>query len=126
VAALPLEPGTRGLLDAATLALAPPGAFVVNVGRGSVVDEEAVADALDEGRLGGYAADVFAMEDWAVPGRPAGIPGRLLRHPRTLFTPHLGSAVDDVRREMSLQAARQVRQVLAGQRPEHAVNEVPG
>ncbi len=47
---------------------------------------------------------------------------RLLAHPRTLFMPHLGSAVDGVRREMSLQAARQVQQVLDGQRPDHAVN----
>lgn len=99
-----------------------PGAFLVNVGRGSVVGEEAVADALEAGHLGGYAADVFAMEDWALPSRPARIPDRLLRHPRTLFTPHLGSAVDDVRRQMSLEAARQVRQVLEeGCAPDHAV-----
>jgi hypothetical protein len=78
---------------------------------------------LDAGRLGGYAADVFAMEDWLLPDRPPAIPDRLLRHPRTLFTPHLGSAADDVRRRMSLQAARQVRQVLEGQRPDHAVNQ---
>jgi len=57
-----------------------PGAFLVNLGRGSVVDEEAVAGALQEGRLGGYAADVFAMEDWAQPGRPDAIPARLLAH----------------------------------------------
>ena len=75
------------------------------------------------GRLAGYVADVFAMEDWARADRPAAIPARLLAHPRTLFTPHLGSAVDEVRRQMSLAAARQVRQVLDGQRPEHAVNE---
>jgi phosphonate dehydrogenase len=100
-----------------------PGAFLVNIGRGSVVDEEAVADFLGSGRLAGYAADVFAMEDWALPGHPDRIPGRLLEHPRTLFTPHLGSAVDSVRREMSIEASRQVRQVLSGQRPDHAVNE---
>jgi len=99
-----------------------PGAYLVNIGRGSVVSEEAVAGALDAGRLGGYAADVFAMEDWALPGHPASIPDRLLRHPRTLFTPHLGSAVDDVRRQMSLQAAHQIRRVLEGRRPDHAVN----
>jgi phosphonate dehydrogenase len=74
-----------------------------------VVDEEAVADALEDDRLGGYAADVSAMEDWALPGHPSEIPARLLRHPRTLFTPHLGSAVTDVRRTMSLTAARQVK-----------------
>jgi phosphonate dehydrogenase len=120
---LPLTAATRRLLGAPELALMRPGAFLVNLGRGSVVDEDAVAGALESGRLGGYAADVFAMEDWALPGRPASIPPRLLAQPRTLFTPHLGSAVDDVRRQMSLEAARQVRQVLEGQRPDHAVNE---
>lgn len=99
---------------------------MVNVGRGSVADEGAVADALNAGRLGGYAADVFAMEDWLLPDRPPSVPGRLLRHPRTLLTPHLGSAVDDARRRMSLQRARQVRQVLEGQHPDHAVNQPPG
>lgn len=123
VVALPLTPQTRHLVDGPALQQMQPGAFVVNVGRGSVVDEEAVADALEAGQLGGYAADVFAMEDWALLGHPTGIPERLLRHPRVLLTPHLGSAVDDIRRVMSLQAARQVRQVLEGGRPDHPVNE---
>jgi phosphonate dehydrogenase len=123
IAAVPLTPSTRGLLGPDVLRLARPGAFLVNVGRGSVVDEEAVADALEENLLGGYAADVFAMEDWALPGHPADIPARLLRHPRTLFTPHLVSAVTDIRRTMSLTAARQVRQALGGRRPDHAVND---
>jgi phosphonate dehydrogenase len=121
VAAAPLTAGTAGLLGRDLLRRARPGACVVNVGRGSVVDEEAVADALADGRLGGYAADVFAMEDWAWPGRPPRIPARLLAHPRTLFTPHLGAAVGEVRREMSLQAARSVRQALGGERPDYAV-----
>ena len=125
VAALPLTTRTRHLVGASLLRRMRNGAFLINVGRGSVVDEEAVAGALESGRLGGYAADVFAMEDWALPGHPAAIPDRLARHPRTLFTPHLGSAVDDVRRQMSLQAARQVKQALGGQRPDHAVN-TPG
>jgi phosphonate dehydrogenase len=124
VAALPLTSGTRRLVGRSELRLMRPGAFLVNVGRGSVVDEDAVADALDSGGLGGYAADVFAMEDWALPDHPGSIPARLLAHPRTLFTPHLGSAVDEVRRQMSLEAARQVRQVLRGQRPDHAVNSI--
>jgi phosphonate dehydrogenase len=123
VLALPLTADTRHLLGAEALATMRPGAFLVNVGRGSVVDEDAVASALASGQLGGYAADVFAMEDWALPGRPRRIPPELLAHPRTLFTPHLGSAVDGVRRQMSHEAARQVHQVLCGQRPDHAVNE---
>ncbi len=121
---LPLTAATHRVIDRSALARMRTGAFLVNVGRGSVVDEDAVAEALNDGQLGGYAADVFAMEDWALPDRPASIPARLLAHPRTLFTPHLGSAVDEVRREMSLQAARQVRQALGGQRPDHAVNDL--
>ena len=120
---LPLTSVTHRLIGPPELEAMRSGAFLVNLGRGSVVDEEAVADALASGRLGGYAADVFAMEDWALPGHPASIPDRLLAQPRTLFTPHLGSAVDDVRRRMSLEAARQVRQVLDGQRPDYPVNE---
>lgn len=122
---LPLDPDTTHLFGRATLAKLRPGAYLVNIGRGSVVDETAVADALDAGRLAGYAADVYAMEDWARPARPTGIEPRLLEHPHTLFTPHLGSAVDEVRRAMSRAAVDQVAQALAGQRPTFAVNEVP-
>jgi phosphonate dehydrogenase len=119
----PLTAGTRQMLDRRGLALCKPGTHLINVGRGSVVDEEAVAEALTSGRLGGYAADVFAMEDWMLPGRPFRIPPALLEHAdRTLFTPHLGSAVDDVRREISLAAARNVLQALRGDVPENAVN----
>ncbi len=121
---VPLWGSTGHLLGAEELGLLRPGAFVVNAGRGSVVDEQAVAAALEAGRLGGYAADVFAFEDWRCPHRPVSIPERLLAHPRTVFTPHLGSAVDDVRREMGLAVAAQVRQALAGQRPDGAVNEL--
>ena len=123
VVLLPLTERTVGLVDRSTLGLLRPGAFVVNVGRGSVIDEVAVVEGLADGRLGGYAADVFAMEDRALQGHPERIPRGLLEHPRTLLTPHLGSAVDDVRRDMSLEAARQVRQVLDGQRPDHPVNQ---
>lgn len=122
---VPLTASTRHLLDERALAGLRPGAFLVNVGRGSVVDEEAVAAALESGRLGGYAADVFALEDWRCPARPRAIPPRLLAHPRTVLTPHLGSAVDSIRRQMGLAAAGQVRRALAGQRPGAAVNTLP-
>jgi phosphonate dehydrogenase len=118
---VPLTDATRHLLDADALGRMRPGASVVNVGRGSLVDEYAIAEALESGRLGGYAADVFAFEDGLDPGAPRGIPQALLGHPRTVFTPHLGSAVDDVRRAMGLAAAGQVRQALAGERPDGAV-----
>ncbi|MEE9251386.1 MAG: NAD(P)-dependent oxidoreductase, partial [Alphaproteobacteria bacterium] len=69
VVAVPLVDGTKHLIDAHVLRKLKPGCHLVNISRGSVVDEQAVADALARGRLGGYAADVFEMEDWARPDR---------------------------------------------------------
>jgi phosphonate dehydrogenase len=123
VLALPLTEATTHLVDAAFLARMRPGALLVNPARGSLVDEAAVADALASGQLGGYAADTFAFEDWVQPGRPAAIhPALLAQRERTLFTPHLGSAVDGVRREITLHAARSIQQALAGQQPDGALN----
>jgi phosphonate dehydrogenase len=103
------------------------GALLINVGRGSVVDENAVADALETGALGGYAADVFEFEDWALPDRPIAVDPRLRAHPRTVFTPHLGSAVDRVRREIAMRAADNVADVLGGRAPRDAANDpLPG
>jgi phosphonate dehydrogenase len=78
----------------------------VNISRGSVVDESAVAVALNSGHLTGYASAVFEFEDWALNNRPQGInPALLANSGKTLFTPHLGSAVDDVRKKIALEAA---------------------
>jgi phosphonate dehydrogenase len=124
VLAVPLNPTTLHLINAKTLKSMKPGAVLINPGRGSVVDEQAVAAALAAGRLQGYAADVFEMEDWARPNRPEGIPGALLANTgRTLFTPHLGSAVDEVRREIALEAAGSILQALRGEKPRGAINQ---
>jgi len=93
VLAAPLTTATRCWLDSEQIARLPPGSVVVNIGRASVADEEAILAALGTGALGGYAADVFAFEDLSRADRPRAIPAGLLKHPRTLFTPHLGSAV---------------------------------
>ena len=71
ILAVPLTPATFHLIGREALKRMKPGALLVNIGRGSVVDEAAVADALDGGALGGYAADVFEMEDWALREPPA-------------------------------------------------------
>ena len=123
ILAVPLTADNFHMIGRDALARVKPGALVVNVGRGSVVDETAVADALDRGALGGYAADVFEMEDWGRLARPRAIEPRLLSHPLTLLTPHLGSAVDRVRREIALQAAEEIADALRGRRPRHAVNQ---
>jgi hypothetical protein len=97
--------------------------YLINACRGSVVDEEAVAYALASGKLAGYAADVFEMEEWARPDRPRAIPERLLAYSeRTLFTPHIGSAVDTVRRSIEMEAATNILQVLGNQVPQGAIN----
>ncbi len=118
----PLTPATRHLLGGERLAWIKPGALLVNVGRGSVVNERAVLAALDEGRLGGYAADVFEFEDRALPDRPREIPPALRQHPRTLWTPHLGSAVREVRRAIAERAADNILDWYGGVAPRDAVN----
>jgi len=63
------------------------------------------------------------MEDWALPDRPTFIDPRLRHHPRTLFTPHLGSAVQRVRRAIEMRAADNIVDALAGKPPRDAINE---
>lgn len=121
---LPLTPATFHMINAQTIAKMKPGALLVNVARGSVVDEEAVADALDSGHLGGYAADTFEMEDWARIGRPDQIPPRLLHMERTVFTPHLGSAVAEVRLEIERAAAHSILEAFAGKKPSGALHDL--
>jgi len=124
VLAAPLTAATLGLIDAGALARMKPGARLVNPARGSLVDEDAVAAALASGRLAGYAADVFACEDWARPDRPASIPPAL-RAPGapTVLTPHIGSAVVEARRGIERATAANILAALAGRRPADAVNE---
>ena len=119
---VPLTPDTFHMFGRETLARMKRGVFLINVCRGSVVDEEVVADALESGQLAGYAADTFEMEDWARRDRPRSISSRLLRSDRTLFTPHLGSAVASVRLEIERAAASNILQALRGERPAGAIN----
>jgi phosphonate dehydrogenase len=120
---LPLTDETLHAFGRETLAAMKRGAYLINVARGSVVDEDAVAEALESGQLAGYAADTFEMEDWARPDRPRAISQRLLSDTgRTLFTPHLGSAVANVRLDVERAAALAVLAVLRGERPPGAIN----
>jgi phosphoglycerate dehydrogenase-like enzyme len=84
----PRVPETRGLVDAALLARLGAG-WVVNTAGGGIVDEDALCDALDAGRVRGAALDCFATE-------PLPRDSRLLRTPGLLLTPHLAGAADDV------------------------------
>ena len=109
----PLTAETRHLIDARALARMKPTAVLVNTTRGEVVDEDALCDALERGHLAGAGLDVFT-------GEPA-INPRLLRAPRLVLTPHLGSATAGARARMGELCARAVAAVLAGDRPPNLV-----
>lgn len=119
---VPMKPDTLHLINNDKISRMKDGAILVNACRGSVVDEAAVAEALAMGKIAAYAADVFELEEWTREDRPREIPQALLDHPRTFFTPHLGSAVDTIRREIALEAARNILQALDGERPQGAIN----
>ena len=124
VIAYPLDPRAPATIGARELALLPPHATLVNIARGSLVDEAAIAAALGAGTLGAFASDVFALED-PTPSRPAAIDPALLRErERTVLTPHLGTAVLADRAELARVQARCVLQALRGERPLGAVNDV--
>ncbi len=123
VLAMPLSSKTTHIINRCSLRRMKRGAFLVNVARGSLVDEAAVAEAIDAGRLAGYAADVFECEDWAHPDHPPAIHPRLsATGTSTVLTPHIGSAVGTVRREIELHAAKNIIAVLDGERPSSAIN----
>ena len=91
-----------------------PGAIVLNVARGGVLDEAAVAEALASGQLGGAGVDVFEHEP------PTGSP--LLDAPNTLLTPHLGASTAEAQVLVAEEVADQVLDVLAGRSARYAVN----
>jgi D-3-phosphoglycerate dehydrogenase len=91
-----------------------PGAFVLNVARGGIVDEPALASALREGRLGGAGIDVFEAEP------PTG--SSLLDAPNTVLTPHLGASTAEAQVAVAEEIAEQVLDVLAGRPARYAVN----
>ena len=115
---VPLSPGTRHLIGRSELAAMKPTAVLVNTARGPVVDEEALAEALEDGVIYAAGIDVFERE-------PAVHP-RLLAAPRTVLLPHIGSATVQTRTAMSRLAASSVRSVLAGEMPPTALNPAAG
>jgi phosphonate dehydrogenase len=85
ITAAPLIPETKHIINCETIQMVRPGAYLINVGRGSVVDETVVTEALLSGRLAGYAADVFEFEDWGRHDRPLVINPELLANSDKTF-----------------------------------------
>jgi glyoxylate reductase len=105
----PGTPEMRHLINRRTLARMKRSALLINTARGSVVDEEALAWALDERLIAGVALDVFEREPEVHPG--------LLEHENVLLVPHLGSATRETRTAMAELAVRNVISVLDGGEP---------
>jgi D-3-phosphoglycerate dehydrogenase len=109
----PLTPETRGLVDAPVLASLPEHGVVVNTGRGGVVDEAALADALDSGQIARAALDVMAQEP---PEDPA-----LIERDDVLVTPHTAWYSEESRAELADTVAADVARVLRGEDPANPV-----
>jgi D-3-phosphoglycerate dehydrogenase len=103
---VPLNDETRHLIDAVAISKMKPGAFVVNVSRGGVIDEEALARALVDGHLGGAALDVFESE-------PLSPESPLLDLPNVVLTPHLGASTVEAQELVAREIAESVREALA-------------
>jgi len=111
---VPLTPATRGMIGERELALVKPTARLINCARGGVVEEAALQDALENGRLAGAALDVFASEPpWDSP---------LLDNPKVVVTPHLGASTQEAQVAVAVDVARQILDVLEGRPAAHPVN----
>jgi phosphoglycerate dehydrogenase-like enzyme len=113
----PLTPETENMLSAERIAMMKPGAVLVNVARGGLVDEQALANALGEGRLAGAAVDVFSAE-------PLREDNPLLSAPNTVLTPHTAGATNEARLRIFGVAMDNVAGVVEGKIPLFIVNGV--
>jgi phosphoglycerate dehydrogenase-like enzyme len=111
----PLTDETRHLLDAERLALLKPSAFVINTARGALIDQDALADALEKGALAGAGIDVFDPE----PPTPA---LRLLRSPNVVLSPHVGGVTRETLVRIALAAVQNVTAFLTGEPPKDVVS----
>jgi len=111
---VPLVESNRNLIGAAELARMKPTSRLINTARGGIVDEDALAAALESGTLAAAAADVFAVEP---PGDNA-----LLKLPNFIATPHIAASTTEAQVSVAFDVAEEVAAVLAGDLPRFAVN----
>ena len=111
----PLTARTRGMINDAVFAAMKPNALLINAARGELVDEAALIRALEAGKIGGAALDVFASEPW-IEDSP------LRRDPRVLLTPHMAFYSEESLASLEEQAARSIRDILTGRGSPNIVN----
>ena len=113
---LPLTPETTDLIDTPQFEVMKPAALLINQARGRVVNEAALVRALKEGKIGGYATDVYDPE-------PPDPKSELLRLENVIATPHLGGANRDSRLRVCMTIAGDVLRTLRGEIPVNLVNK---
>jgi D-3-phosphoglycerate dehydrogenase len=111
---LPRTAETRGLIGRDALRRVKPTVHIINAARGGIVDEEALADAIREGRVAGAGFDVYANEPCT--------DSPLFALPSTVVTPHLGASTGEAQEKAGVSVARSVRLALAGELVPDAVN----
>jgi D-3-phosphoglycerate dehydrogenase len=115
---MPKTPETTGMIGAAQLKKMKNTAYIVNVARGGLIDEDALADALAKNVIAGAGVDVFVTEP------PTG--SKLLGLPNIVVTPHLGASTDEAQEKAGVSVARSVRLALDGELVPDAVNVAGG
>jgi D-3-phosphoglycerate dehydrogenase len=109
-----LNDETRGMIGKEQFEMMKNTVFIINCARGPIIDQEALIEALENGKIGGAALDVFENEP------PEGSP--LLIAPNVVFTPHLGASTVEAQIKAGTTTAEQVDKVLSGEKPDFVVN----
>ncbi len=119
---MPKTPETTGMIGADAFARMKPTAYVVNVARGGLIDEEALYTALTTNEIAGAGLDVFTSE----PPKPDGTAFPLLDLPNVVVTPHLGASTEEAQEKAGVSVAKSVRLALGGELVPDAVNVAGG
>ena len=114
----PLTPETRHMIGPEQLAKIKPGVRIINCARGGIIDEQALVEAIDAGRVAGAAFDVFEEEP-PKPDHP------FLHHPKIIVTPHLGASTVEAQENVAIDVSEQLLHILRGEPFKNAVNMPP-
>ncbi|MGE5798171.1 MAG: phosphoglycerate dehydrogenase [Ignavibacteria bacterium] len=112
---VPLNDETRNLVSASTLKKCKDGVKIINCARGGIVDETALIDALNSGKVSSAAFDVYTSE-------PPDFSGYLIQHPKVVTTPHLGASTEEAQEKVAVQIAEQIADLFNQKSVRGAVN----
>jgi D-3-phosphoglycerate dehydrogenase len=111
----PLTKETENLIDTSALALMKPTAYLINAGRGELVNDQTLVDALQKGKIAGAVLDVFREE-------PPSLTSPLFNAPNILLTPHIAGATDEAVERLAISSAQAVADLFCGKKPANIVN----